>query len=370
MPNDVINYETEVKKLIERLQGQPSLSEATETLENLHRFGVWSRGSLRPRGTLAVPAAPRLPVRDLQLVRTFVQKGLGESCQKALLAIAQWGGGESVFEPISLLSEPHLDKDVDADTPSYCVSALRYIGGPLSVRAILDVLEGDNGDASLQEAAIRAVTDLATGGPLSDIDPADPQYVAASAKGLDPRLAGRLHSTLNEIGVSSSIPFHLQFHAAEALELLGGGLQALHLAPGGFGDTLSLHAGPPGSEDRPGTRSLTVPLVRRAGEESQDIILELLPRLNDTPGEYEEIRPCVYLSRLQTVIVILRVGREFFPDRVATVRVRARVLGQDAVGPEDDTVLIVGDSPAVFEFKIPQPYEWADRPQFVLSEEK
>jgi len=223
MQTSAIDHQAEAEELIEKLRGQPSVTEVARILEQVHRLGVWSRGSILTRGSLSVPAPPRLTIEKLKLVRTFVQKGLGESCHKALLVVGQWAGEESLDEPIALLGDPHMDKEMDGETPSYCLSVLRYIGGPKAVAAIVNVLNGSTGDDSLRLAAIRAIRDLASGGSVSDIDTiANPAAGIPSVVMLHSELLSHLHSALDRICEDSSFSFSLRFHAAEALELLAG----------------------------------------------------------------------------------------------------------------------------------------------------
>src|SRR5258707_15137982 len=96
------DYAQQVAELLNRLTGDGECS--LEVLEELHKIGVWSRGSIQPRGTLNQAAENRLPDPGgvKQLIRCLGD-AKSEVRKRAALALGQWAGEEVVSKLQELL---------------------------------------------------------------------------------------------------------------------------------------------------------------------------------------------------------------------------------------------------------------------------
>ena len=95
MGKDTVTGAREVRQWIDRLLGGPR-DERAHAAAELGRLGVWTRSSVRTRGSIATPAANRLP--DAAGIETVIA-ALSDAdpevrCQVAR-ALAEWGGAES-----------------------------------------------------------------------------------------------------------------------------------------------------------------------------------------------------------------------------------------------------------------------------------
>ncbi len=395
MPTNSIDFQHEAEKLLNRLDGS---SPPLEILEQLHRYGVWVRGSIRPRGSFAASAASpfsHLMPRVLFLIGSGVEK---EICRKALLVIGQWGGAECLADVIQLLWSP----DTDSDTRLYCLSAIRNIGGPRAVMTIARVL--GSGEPDLQESAISAILDLATGGSASDIDSATNSVPASiPAQTLAPEVAIELMRALTDLSENLSAPFKLRFRVTDTLMYLqtsgllkpvtsqravatdkaSSSALALHTSTGysetdplrhglqhhhPWLDAVALPAVSGGGRPRRDDDSVTVevPLIRADGHE-ENVVVKVLPITDFSKRGLEQVGPRIYLSQDKTVVILMQIPEKIFPDYVAAIRVSAIV---DETEARADMTLTPGAPTAVLEFEIPEAFrsDWCENPQLRLRE--
>src|SRR5580700_2307821 len=92
-----------------------------DVLERVFRLGVWSRGSTLPRGTLFMPAAPRLSENSIAILLKWLNQSPADTTgHKVLLALGQWGGA-SCFDT---LRSAIRNAGRDIETLLYCISVL------------------------------------------------------------------------------------------------------------------------------------------------------------------------------------------------------------------------------------------------------
>lgn len=135
-----------------------------QAAEELRRLGVWTRGSVRTRGSLQISATPRLPVADTlhELVQALADTDKDVRCQVAL-ALGEWGGEEA-----ALALRQVLQADTDAEVQLHCIAALRTIGGVTAAEGLRWAAE--HGTEAVRDAAITAIEELVTGGTGDDTE--------------------------------------------------------------------------------------------------------------------------------------------------------------------------------------------------------
>jgi len=207
----------EVSELLPRLSGTEN--DQVEALKELHRIAVWSRGSTLPRGDLTEAARTRLSESDeKRLLFCLEPEQPVEIQRRAALALGHSGGPNSVKPLARLLNRAHGD----SATRSYCLSALRTIGGREAAETIIDTLDRTSGrDVEVMNKALSAIVDLVTGGSESDLEDAT---VIGSSRAREQRLpsavAQSLKRTLDRIIRGESLPRRVRFRAREVLNFL------------------------------------------------------------------------------------------------------------------------------------------------------
>lgn len=361
-------YEREAAELMQNLGPSPP---TVDILERLYRLGVWSRGSILPRGTLLQPAISRShDGKKIELLLSFLRpKGDNEIRTKILLVLGQWGGPECL-RPIA---EILLSRETDSVTRLYCLSAIRNIGGLVAVKSLIKALTLP--DTEVQDAAISAIVDLATGGSPSDLDSAT-SIVAhfGSMQPLSPKLSAELAGALERLQ-TSSIPLAVRFRAKEALEYLSeaGIINPEATGPasvpaGSLYPRLRLALGVPTESEPGGASAIRIPLIRKDGRKGE-VEAEVLP---DAGAEgVQPLGNLLYLSVNNNIVVMLRIPEALFPEGIAVLHVSAVVNDGTLIQPEDGSTLRRGGETGVFEFPIPENFlvEWCKRRQFVLTEE-
>lgn len=147
------------------------LQQRREAAAELSRMGIWKRQTIRPRGTLSVPAKSRLPKQGAlrRLLRAFIgETEIEVRCQLAL-AVAEWGDETAAVMVRDLLASAFGGKnDLSETTQLYFIATLRTIGGLVAVEALSQCLE--KGVSIVKDAAVLALEELATGGRIEDIE--------------------------------------------------------------------------------------------------------------------------------------------------------------------------------------------------------
>jgi hypothetical protein len=381
------DYRSEAEALLRQPEGSLPL---LLMLDRLHRYGVWRRGNTNPRGSLTAPAKPLLDENLMGRVLFYVGEEMEpETCRKALLVIGQWGGKGCLAKPIRMLQS----EKTDSDTRFYCLSAIRTIGGPGAVAAIAQVLK--SGEPDLQEAAINAIIDLATGGSKSDIDLATDASSVAAPGTMEPKIAAELSAALSELSERTSAPFNMRYRAVDTLEYLRGkaALPPEDTIPGpnqdqNGDDIIAMLAraaaiwrvpnGVPeiglefafGVGEEPagaGSISPEAQFVHSDGHE-QTVRVRVFPILDPKKSRLQTLGPCIYLSQDQTVVVSLEIPDEVFPEDVAELSVHA-VTSDGREWPASETVTR-GESQTPLEFAIPDAFRrlWSDAPRLILRE--
>src|SRR5689334_20451639 len=142
--------EAEVKQWLHRLltgAGGPRREAAAE----LSRLGVWTRGSVRTRGSLGRSAPNRLPEPDrLGEVVACLGDADGEVRRQVALALGEWGD-EAAAAALCRL----LQADADEEVQLYCVTALRMIGGPTAAEGLRRA--AGRGTEAVRHAALTAI---------------------------------------------------------------------------------------------------------------------------------------------------------------------------------------------------------------------
>jgi HEAT repeat protein len=155
--------EAEAKQWMDRLLcgvGKDRQHAASE----LSRLGVWTRGSVRTRGSLTTAAKNRLPEpgKLAELASCLGDANKAVRCQVASV-LGEWGGQDAAVALRRL-----LQSDPDEDVRLYCITALRTIGGPAAIEGLRYAME--NGTDAIREAAILGIEELATGGRVEDTE--------------------------------------------------------------------------------------------------------------------------------------------------------------------------------------------------------
>ena len=219
--------ETEVQHWVNRLLTSTG-QEKQQAAAQLSRLGVWTRGSIRTRGSLRAPAQNRLPEPEKlpDVVRCLQDTDKGVRCQVAL-ALGEWGNEEAA-RVLSQLLQTETDEEVQL----YCVTALRTIGGPLAAEGLRQAAE--NGTEAVRDAAITAIEELVTGGPVDDTEGAavpqqhTPSVVrtrgAVRARGVVRTRGGKrqrevdnIAATLQRISADGTVSDYVRQRAAQVL---------------------------------------------------------------------------------------------------------------------------------------------------------
>ena len=221
-------FENEVRHWLDRLlsgAGEDRVKAASE----LSRLGVWTRGSVRTRGSLCTPADNRLPdpERLAEVINLLQDENPPVRCAVAS-ALGEWGGEQAAFA-LSQMLQSERDEEVQL----CCVAALRKIGGLVAADGLGAAAERGQSE-SVRDSAITAISELATGGPVEDSEgpamarPARPRGAVAvggsvrargSARSAD--VMDRIVSTLQGIQTDEAASQYLRLRAGEALEHLG-----------------------------------------------------------------------------------------------------------------------------------------------------
>lgn len=369
-------YTQEVEKMIGNLR---ETSAPEESLDRLHRLGIWSRRSIVPRGSLFRAAANRLSnAGEIQLILFWLRDAPDEIRRKAALVIGQWGGEEC----IGPLAEALREKDIDPVTRLYCLSALRNIGGPRVVEAMVDALRST--DSDVQDAALSAVVELATGGSVSDTEsPRDLGVLADVDDTLPTLVREELRSALSMVAGEAPAKSALRYRAVGTLEFLEqAGLfqpepvpsirlfEPFHLPaafiPQGVGQGGLISLGTL-TERREATGWVSAYLAKSGAVE--EVKMEILP-----PANAAQLRPLVdglfYWSVNNRVVVTLRIPHESIPADTAELRASVVVPGVESPIPSHDlSAVLRPDSEDVFEFDIPpsRVEVWCREPKFFLT---
>lgn len=187
----------EVERWIQQLIGGGGAR--AHAAAELGRLGVWTRGSVRTRGSIARSAVNRLPTpaRIEAVISALGDADRATRCQVAQ-ALGEWGGTEAAAALASLL---RLEED--PDVRMYAVHALRTIGGPNAVEALRGIAE--TGDEAESGMALDGIEELLTGGSLQDTEPAAaPADTGSIRRGADVPLRGAVKTRRATRSVGSS----------------------------------------------------------------------------------------------------------------------------------------------------------------------
>ena len=375
MPINEKDYRSEAEALLAQPEGSlPPL----RMLERLHRWGVWKRGSIHPRGSLTASAASLLGANLIKRILFYVGPEIDpETCRKALLALGQWGGEECLDVPIGMLQS----EKTDPKTRRYCLSAIRTIGGPRAVSAIAEVLK--SGDRDMHEAAIKAILDLATGGSPSDIESAMAGGVGETVRALEPHVADELSAVLSELSERESIAFNVRYQAVDTLEYLKEmgrrskvvafeppSRQARRTEPRLVIDVpLPLAAGDPEQPPVLPPEAIAADFefdpVRAEGQ-TEAMYIAVLPIEAEYKNDVKEGPPLVYQTGHQTLMLVLKAMRGALPRDVSSVHVRAVKVDGTPETPLNDQPLVVGGESQTFEFRLSDG-DLAYPPRFILT---
>lgn len=159
-----MDIETEAKEWLQRLIAAEKGKDRLRAASELSRLGVWSRGSVRTRGSLHAAGENRLPEPEkLEKVLQYLgDRRKDVRCQVAL-ALGEWGG-ESAASALGRM----LDSDTSEEVRLYCITALRTIGGTIAAEALRRAAAA--GSEAVRDAAIGAIEELATGGRVDDTE--------------------------------------------------------------------------------------------------------------------------------------------------------------------------------------------------------
>jgi hypothetical protein len=129
-----------------------------DAARQLSSIGIWSRGSILPRGSISEAAEPRIDSRAL--IRALNTETEPVVICVLASALGEWAGGEAV-RPLALL----LESATNLEIRMYCIAALGIIGGESAVESLRGIIEGATSD-QVRDAALAAVEELAVGGGL------------------------------------------------------------------------------------------------------------------------------------------------------------------------------------------------------------
>jgi hypothetical protein len=236
-PQSPIDDTDEVKQWVDRLI-RATGDERSHAASELSRLGVWTRGSVRTRGSLASAAQSRLPrAEDLPGILAALQDRSPEVRAQVALALGEWGGPESAPALSDLLAT-----ETDDLVRLHCITALRTIGGPAALEGLHAALSSSSNP--VRDAALGAIEELATGGRVEDSErpshePASQAPAASPVRtrggvrvrggigtaGKTPGAAavpgGKIVATLMTMRSNPAEPEYLRSRARELLELLG-----------------------------------------------------------------------------------------------------------------------------------------------------
>lgn len=155
--------EEETKQWVDRLLAGAG-EERRHAAAELRRLGVWSRGSVRTRGSLTRTAKRRLPQpAQLDKIIRCLKDADDRVRSQLAVALGEWGGEESATALAELLRA-----ETNEAVQLYCINGLASIGGSVALRGLQHAIQ--HGTAAVQDAAISAIEELATGGRLDDTD--------------------------------------------------------------------------------------------------------------------------------------------------------------------------------------------------------
>jgi hypothetical protein len=181
----------QVREWLERL-AHASGPERSQAARELSRLGVWSRGGIRTRGSLAISAPSRLPAPEEQSVLLSLLQDQDPElrCQVAL-ALGEWGGEVAAAALTALIGQER-----DERVWMFCITALRMLGGPAALDGLHTLLL--QGSDSIRKLALEAIEELATGGRKIDTERPDltelPQEQPTPAQGETELEPGELHT--------------------------------------------------------------------------------------------------------------------------------------------------------------------------------
>ncbi|HEX3681756.1 MAG TPA: HEAT repeat domain-containing protein [Bryobacteraceae bacterium] len=369
-------YTQEAADLIRsQREGTPEL----EVLERLFRLGVWSRGSTLPRGTLFVSAAARLSEDLIATLLQWLAKHPADAAgHKVLLAIGQWAGPNCFDALQSVIRKAGKD----TETLYYCISALRFIGGPRAGDLLVDLMKIP--DERVQKEAISSVMDLATGGSVSDTDSAA-SVPLSPPQPLEELLHLRLGQTLDRLRQSSSLSLALRLRAEEAMAWLvrngflipvdapataaASNFEAIRAyLPDVFSwawssvlNVVSPFRGGP-EEDK----TVSYMPVSLKGRESRAVLaIHPLP----APEGADVLVPGIfYLSVNKRLVANIGLREDPLPEKVTALRVSV-ALGESEVDAHGEPLILKPGEQSVAEFAIPEDSlrAWCNQPTFVAT---
>lgn len=151
-------HEAEIKDCVLRIVRGEQGDDLIHTARRLVELGVWTRGSVRPRGTVEAAAQCRLPtLGQEEAMIACLPRSDGPLRRQIVSALGQWGGQASATVIADLL--PSL---TDKDNQLYCIGSLETIGGPTAVAAFRWAYQVE----TLKHAAAHAARQLETGGAI------------------------------------------------------------------------------------------------------------------------------------------------------------------------------------------------------------
>jgi HEAT repeats len=223
------DFEDQVKHWVEQLLTSAGAQKQQAASELTH-IGVQTRGSVRTRGSLTTAAKSSLPQPDKlkDIVRSLDDADKQVRCQ-VTLALGEWGD-----ERAAAALRRMLESDADETVQLYCVTALRTIGGMTATAGLGWAAE--HGTPTVRDAAIQAIEDLLTGGPVDDTEgPSLPQRRSAAGNRSERsvRTRGTLRTrggaqivtgivdTLQHIQADNAAPAYLRRKADRVLGHLG-----------------------------------------------------------------------------------------------------------------------------------------------------
>jgi hypothetical protein len=155
------DFRADVLLQLDALSSARSDSARLDAASALARLGVWTRGDTNPRGTIWTPAQNDLPDPDRLGVLTAALDDRNPAVRSQIAAaLGHWADG-TVVERLAR----RLAASQDPGEGRYYVAALRSIGGPATVQALLDTARGQ---PALGTAALVAIEDLLLGDRVDD----------------------------------------------------------------------------------------------------------------------------------------------------------------------------------------------------------
>lgn len=223
---------TEVNQWIDQLVTSTGKVKCQAAAE-LSRLGVWTRGSVRPRGTIEQPARNELPEPDrLQEVVGLLESTDKDVRRHVASALGEWGDEKAAKALCKI-----LDSEPDEDVRLSCITALRTIGGPTATDALRQAVE--NGTEPVRNAALGAIEELATGGRVEDAEA--PMRMSANLSSKRPatgtvraragitrpaakrNVIDRLAATLEHVRADNTASEYLRHKATDVLAVFAAG---------------------------------------------------------------------------------------------------------------------------------------------------